>query len=108
MKAQSCPLHAGPRTVEAAKSISSAGIDWHYSATKMMALANELEHEGINLRKELALATEALAQREEELSAERRKNRELSLAIGKARELLRDSAGPFDEACTILAETTTP
>lgn len=51
-------------------------------------------------------ATEALAQREEELAAERRKNRELNFAIGRAREESDDAAVVIDRLRTVLAGIT--
>lgn len=51
-------------------------------------------------------ATEALAQREEELAAERRKNRELSSAIGRAREQAFDLKAAVCRVVDALADIT--
>lgn len=80
---------------------------WQLYASHLESDLYDLRAMYKRLEADRLFATEALAQREEELAAERRKNRELSSVIGRARELLRDSAGPFDGACTILAQIPT-
>lgn len=80
-----------PRTKEAESVIVRAGIDWHWSATRMSMFCYTLELESANRERELTLATEALAQREEELAAERRKNAHLVTRLGETREALIDA-----------------
>lgn len=58
------------------------------------------------LMRERDTLREALAQREEELAAERRKNRELSSAIGRAREAAGDAAVTVCRVVDALPETT--